>query len=139
MFLKIFKNSQENTFSWPLFLQNTLGSASLYHLVRALFLDLYSSSLKGQKGRSQNGCFKKTKHAKFSEKRTFLTPWYAQWERGQMRKRRICNLLPTITNLLSLARFATPKNIGEPLDLWFSNVFMGYVDVFMFSGEAGGG
>ena len=30
-----------------------------------------------KKGESQNGCFKKTKHAKFSEKRTFLTPWYA--------------------------------------------------------------
>ena len=30
-----------------------------------------------QKGKSQNGCFKKTKHAKFSEKRTFPTPWYA--------------------------------------------------------------
>ena len=29
------------------------------------------------KGESQNGCFKKTKHAKFSEKRTFLIPWYA--------------------------------------------------------------
>ena len=28
-------------------------------------------------GESQNGCFKKTKHAKFSKKRTFLTPWYA--------------------------------------------------------------
>ena len=27
-----------------------------------------------QKGQSQNGCFKKTKHVKFSEKRTFLTP-----------------------------------------------------------------
>ena len=27
-----------------------------------------------QKGKSQNGCFKKKKHAKFSEKRTFLTP-----------------------------------------------------------------
>ena len=27
-----------------------------------------------QKGKSQNGCFKKTKHAKFSEKRTFFTP-----------------------------------------------------------------
>ena len=27
-----------------------------------------------QKGESQNGCFKKTKHAKFSEKQTFLTP-----------------------------------------------------------------
>ena len=26
------------------------------------------------KGESQTGCFKKTKHAKFSEKRTFLTP-----------------------------------------------------------------
>ena len=30
-----------------------------------------------QKSESQNGCFKKTKHAKFSEKRTFPTPWYA--------------------------------------------------------------
>ena len=29
-----------------------------------------------QKGESQNGCFKKTKHVKFSEKRTFLTSWY---------------------------------------------------------------
>ena len=28
-------------------------------------------------GKSQNGCFKKTKHVKFSEERTFLTPWYA--------------------------------------------------------------
>ena len=27
-----------------------------------------------QKGESQNGRYKKTKHAKFSEKRTFLTP-----------------------------------------------------------------
>ena len=34
-------------------------------------------SVIGQKDESQNGCFKKTKHAKFSEKRTFLTPWYA--------------------------------------------------------------
>ena len=30
-----------------------------------------------QKGKSQNGCFKKTKHGKFSEKRAFFTPWYA--------------------------------------------------------------
>ena len=29
-----------------------------------------------QKGESQNGFFKKTKHAKFPEKRTFLAPWY---------------------------------------------------------------
>ena len=30
-------------------------------------------SVRRQKDESQNGCFKKTKHAKFSEKRTFLT------------------------------------------------------------------
>ena len=30
-----------------------------------------------EKGESQNGGKKKAKHAKFSEKRTFITPWYA--------------------------------------------------------------
>ena len=35
------------------------------------------SSVIRQKGESQNGCFKKTKEAKFSEKWIFLTPWYA--------------------------------------------------------------
>ena len=34
-----------------------------------------------QKGESQNGCFKKTKHAKFSGKRAFLTLWYAYFVR----------------------------------------------------------
>ena len=37
----------------------------------------YISSVIRQKGESQNACFKKTKHAKFYEKWTFLTPWYA--------------------------------------------------------------
>ena len=32
------------------------------------------SSVISQKGKSQNSCLKKTKHAKFSEKQTFLTP-----------------------------------------------------------------
>ena len=36
-----------------------------------------NSSVIRQKGESESGCFKKTKHAKFSENRTFLTPWYA--------------------------------------------------------------
>ena len=36
-----------------------------------------NSSVMRKKGESQNGCFKKTKHAKFSEKRKFVTPWYA--------------------------------------------------------------
>ena len=35
------------------------------------------SSVKRQKGKSQDGCNKKTKHTKFSEERKFLTPWYA--------------------------------------------------------------
>ena len=46
-----------------------------------------------QKGETQNGGNKKTKHVKFSEKRTFLTPWDAQvrvrimgWEKFVFRK-----------------------------------------------------
>ena len=37
---------------------------------------LYSSVIR-QKGESRNGGNKRAKHAKFSEKRTFLTSWYA--------------------------------------------------------------
>ena len=35
------------------------------------------TSVMRQKGESQNGCYKKTKYVKFSEKQTFLTPCYA--------------------------------------------------------------
>ena len=48
-----------------------------------LYPQLFSDGFRGyklsvirQKSESQNECFKKTKHAKFSEKRTFVTPWY---------------------------------------------------------------
>ena len=37
----------------------------------------WNSSVIRRKGESQNRCCKKTKHVKFSEKRTFLTYWYA--------------------------------------------------------------
>ena len=37
-------------------------------------LHSYNSSVIRQKGQSQNGCFKKTKHVNSSEKRIFLTP-----------------------------------------------------------------
>ena len=40
-------------------------------------LNLTKSSVISQKDQSQNGCFKKTKRTKFSEKRTLLAPWYA--------------------------------------------------------------
>ena len=36
----------------------------------------HNTSVVSQKGESQNGCFKKTKHVKFSQKRTFLTPCF---------------------------------------------------------------
>ena len=58
-----------------------LYGCSFYVLVLVLFITIfftiYSSLVIRQKSESQNGCFKKTKQAKFSEKRTFLTPWYA--------------------------------------------------------------
>ena len=40
------------------------------------FYKKFISSAIRQKDQSQNRCYKKTKHAKFFEKRTFLTPWY---------------------------------------------------------------
>ena len=40
-------------------------------------VSVWNSSVIRQKGESQNRCFKKTKLAKFSEKRTFLTLQYA--------------------------------------------------------------
>ena len=39
-------------------------------------IEMENLSVIRQKGESQNGCFKKKKHVKFSEKQTFLTPWY---------------------------------------------------------------
>ena len=51
---------------------------SVLPLIKLLWSTHYvTSSIIRQKGESQNGCLKKTEHAKFSEKRTFLTPWYA--------------------------------------------------------------
>ena len=39
-----------------------------------MLVNLLISSVIRQKGETQNGCFKKTRHATFSEKRTFFTP-----------------------------------------------------------------
>ena len=43
-------------------------------LVLSIFVCLFVCLFVWQKCEYQNGCFKKTKHAKFSEKQTFLTP-----------------------------------------------------------------
>ena len=47
------------------------------HVITDPFIIAANTSVIRQKGESQNRCFKKIKHAKFSEKRTFFTPWYA--------------------------------------------------------------
>ena len=52
------------------------SGSSYLRRVFSLFYRINSSVMR-QKGESQNGCFKKTKHVKFSEKRTFFTRWYA--------------------------------------------------------------
>ena len=46
-------------------------------IMKLWFFQVLLSSVISQKLESQKGCFKKRKHAKFSEKRRFLTPWYA--------------------------------------------------------------
>ena len=48
--------------------------AAAVHVVAISDVVHPNSSVIRQKGKSQNGGNKKTKHAKFSEKRTFLTP-----------------------------------------------------------------
>ena len=53
------------------------GKAACLQAKKLLWKIFFSSSVIRQKGESKNGCFKKIKRAKFSEKRTFLTPWYA--------------------------------------------------------------
>ena len=41
------------------------------------YLNKHKSSFIRQKWEPQDYCYKKTKHAKFSEKLIFPTPWYA--------------------------------------------------------------
>ena len=64
------------------------SSFSLEHILRVVpgfwMTRIYNKnknnhlSVISQKGESQNGCFKKTKHATISKKPTFLTLWYAR-------------------------------------------------------------
>ena len=52
-------------------------SPAMYKIINEkLICKSYKLSVIRQKGKSQNGCFKKTKHVKFSTEQTWLTPWY---------------------------------------------------------------
>ena len=57
-------------------------------------------------GESENGCFKKTKHAKSSEKQKFLTPWYALLP---YYRRYMC----FITHISPMTHFCTPWKLQE--------------------------
>ena len=57
-----------------------------------------SSSVIRQKGESENGGNKKVKHAKFSEKGTFITHWYALLSSYLRFEIRPFALLPTSCN-----------------------------------------
>ena len=53
-----------------------LYTKNLKLLYRIFLRAVHISPVIKQKGESQNGCFKKTKHVKFSEKRIFFTHMY---------------------------------------------------------------
>ena len=67
--LKEIANNSNST--WIFF---TIFTYSSQHIAQVLLT--VSSLVIRQKGESQNWCFKKTMHAKFSDKQTFLTVWY---------------------------------------------------------------
>ena len=68
------KVSNGVAFYWRRKLWNITVRIALQWFQGSSFSSVYiNSSVIRQKGLSQNGCFKKIKHAKFSEKRTFTT------------------------------------------------------------------
>ena len=84
LFSRIWPQFQKKTFFVEniieaLFVANfKIWKPSLNSILLKFAILSFSSTVIRQKGKSQNGCFKKTKHAKFSGKQTFLTPWYAK-------------------------------------------------------------
>ena len=54
-------------------LKNVFPTLVVFFISSIVGNNIRKSSVRRQKGESQNGCFKETKHVKFSEKRTFRT------------------------------------------------------------------
>ena len=95
---------------------------------------LYISSVIRQKGESQNKCFKKIKHAKFSEKLTFLIPRYAhvqepirRWEMFLFSK--ICVLCFLETPILRFALLPYYRRYKESLYIFSKNIFLQAISV----------
>ena len=93
------------------------------------------SSVIRRKGEPQKRCFKKTKPAKFSKKRTFLTPWYAHIRVRIKGVRNVC--------FSESWRALYPRNTHfeiRPFALllarWFCSIFLHYCQFFIFVTES---
>ena len=79
--------------------------------------NFYKTSIIRQKGESQNGYFKKTKHAKFSEKRTFLPTDTHTYDDLEVQKIVLC-FVETPVLKLTLLPYYRRKDL---LQGWFPN------------------
>ena len=83
-----------------------------------------SLSVIRQKGESQTGYFKKTKHVKFSEKRTFLSPFVTNAWRGKkcsflQKFSVLCFLLPYYRRIVIRSLLQNVTNVIIKCDRYF--------------------
>ena len=81
------------------------AEAWILRRISAVFSIGFLSSVIRQKGESQNGCFKKTKHSKFSEMFVFRKIWRALFSWNIRFEIRPFALLPTLCDLSFLDSF----------------------------------
>ena len=104
--------------------------AKLLQVCGSAIEGMKNSSVKRQKGESQNGCYKKTKCAKFSEKRKIRKIWRALLSCNTRFEIPPFALLPTnyasvlFNPCLAIGLFLYPQKTSK--NLWFSDVFRGY-------------
>ena len=79
--------------------------------------NFYKTSVIRQKRESQNGYFKKTRHAKFSEKRTFLRTDTHTYDDLEVQKIVLCFVETPVLRLALLPYYRRK----DPLQGWFPN------------------
>ena len=72
--IRSFYSSEFLTKNYSFILKLFLIFTATYFFNDYFYCLYYISSAIRQKGESQSGCYRKTKHAKYSEKQIFLTP-----------------------------------------------------------------
>ena len=99
-------------------------------------ITLYNSSVMRQKGESQNGCFKKTKHAKFSEEIfVFRKIWHALFSWNTRFEIRPFALLPTNFNINHCLRIQWGLIFGNVKRCSTLRLWVGYFIEFKFAPE----